>query len=71
MNMPLEEVARRMGKQPSDIEAWEKGEGAPTYLQLDTLAYEIYKRPIALFFFPNIPDEEDIKVPSEACRKVP
>ena len=76
MNMPLEEVARRMGKQPSDIEAWEKGEGAPTYLQLDTLAYEIYKRPIALFFFPNIPDEEDIKssfrsLPESAINSMP
>ena len=76
MNMPLEEVARRMRKQPSDIEAWEKGERAPTYIQLETLAYKIYKRPIALFFFPNIPDEEDIKssfrsLPESAIQNMP
>lgn len=60
MNLPVEEVARRMKKQPSDIEAWERGETSPTYVQLETLAYSIYKRPIALFFFPDAPEEEDL-----------
>ena len=60
MNLPVEEVARRMQKRPSDIEAWERGETSPTYVQLETLAYSIYKRPIALFFFPDAPEEEDI-----------
>ncbi len=31
--------------------------GAPTYAQLEKLAYEIYKRPLALFFLPVPPDE--------------
>ena len=49
-----------MNKQPSDIEAWERGKAYPTYKQLETLAYSIYKRPLAFFFFPDAPEEEDI-----------
>ena len=49
-----------MKKQPSDIEAWERGKAYPTYNQLEILAYSIYKRPIAFFFFPDAPEEEDI-----------
>ena len=44
-----------MKKKVSDIDAWERGEASPTYIQLEDLAYEIYRRPIALFFFPNVP----------------
>jgi hypothetical protein len=35
----------------------EGGISFPTYVQLERLAYEIYKRPIAVFFFPEPPDE--------------
>lgn len=55
----LEEVARKMGKDVSVIASWEAGESYPTYLQLEKLAYQIYKRPVALFFFPEPPDECD------------
>ena len=41
------------------IESWEKGEASPTYPCLKKLAYDIYKRPLALFFFPHPPDEEE------------
>ena len=41
---------------------WEKGKAFPTYSQLESLAYKIYKRPLAVFFFPKPPDDEsDIK----------
>ena len=54
MRLSLEEVAGRMNKRVSDIEAWERGDESPTYIQLERLAYDIYKRPVALFFFPDV-----------------
>ena len=43
------------------IDAWERGEASPTYVQLEELAYDIYKRPIAIFFFPEPPEEEPLE----------
>ena len=54
-----EEVATAFKKQISDIEAWEIGESVPTYPQLEKLAYQLYKRPIALFFLPELPNEPE------------
>jgi len=50
------------------VESWEKGAASPTYVQLERLAYEIYKRPLALFFFPEPPEEE---TPKESFRTLP
>ena len=50
------------------VEAWERGEESPTYPQLERLAYEIYKRPLALFFFPEPPQEES---PRQSFRTLP
>ncbi len=50
------------------IQAWESGEAAPDYVQLERLAYEVYKRPIAIFFFPQPPAEE---TPQQAFRTLP
>jgi len=61
LRLSQEEVAQRMKKKVSDIDAWERGEASPTYIQLERLAYDIYKRPIALFFFPDVPDEEAVE----------
>ncbi len=61
-NISVEEVAFRMKKPPEIVEDWErKGGKSPTYVQLETLAYEIYKRPVAIFFFPDPPREIDPK----------
>ncbi|MFH1719795.1 MAG: ImmA/IrrE family metallo-endopeptidase [Planctomycetota bacterium] len=61
-NISLEEAAFRIKKTPEIVEDWErKGGKSPTYVQLETLAYEIYKRPIAIFFFPDPPREIDPK----------
>lgn len=51
------EVADRLKKDSAVIERWENGDSAPTYVQLETLAYKVFKRPIALFFFPEPPEE--------------
>jgi len=64
----LDEVALRFNKSASDISDWEEGRSLPTYNQLEKLAYSIYKRPIALFFFPEPPLEESIK---DAYRTLP
>ncbi|MDJ0600395.1 MAG: ImmA/IrrE family metallo-endopeptidase [Crocosphaera sp.] len=55
----LEDVALKLKKDIDIIKSWESGEKSPTYVQLEKLAYEIYKRPIALFFFPEPPEESD------------
>ena len=43
-----------------DIASWEEGTSYPTYGQLETLSSK-YKRPLAIFFFPSIPEEDNIK----------
>lgn len=55
--MTIEDVAERLNRDPADIARWEDGASAPTYVQLERLAYDIYKRPIALFFLPAPPHE--------------
>ena len=67
-NISIEDVAYKMDKTKEDIESWEKGEESPTYIQLETLAYKVYKRPIAIFFFPEPPTEES---PQKSFRSLP
>ncbi len=64
----VDEVAKKLKKKACVIESWESGESAPTYVQLETLAYRVYKRPVALFFFPEPPDEPD---PRKSFRTLP
>lgn len=62
------DVALKMKKSVEAIVSWEKGESTPTYKQLEKLAYQIYKRPIAIFFFPEPPEE---KTPKQEFRTLP
>lgn len=64
----LAQVGEALGKDPGVIRQWEIGKAAPTYVQLETLAYKVYKRPIALFFFPEPPDEPE---PAQEFRTLP
>ena len=69
--VPVEDVARKLGRKritAETVAAWERGEGSPSYIQLEELAYKIYKRPLALFFFPEPPMEE---TPKQAFRTLP
>jgi transcriptional regulator with XRE-family HTH domain len=50
MKYSLEDGAKKLKKDISVIENWESGEDYPTYNQLEKLAYEVYQRPLALFF---------------------
>lgn len=56
LNLSIDDVARRMKKTPDIIKAWEAGSSSPTYVQLEKLAYEIYKIPLAVFFFSEPPN---------------
>lgn len=59
--LTLEGVAAKLKRPVSDVQAWENGEAAPTYAQLERLAYKIYKRPLAAFFLPAPPTEPRAK----------
>lgn len=56
-NYSIEDIAKKFNKPSSVISSWEDGTGSPTYVQLERLAYEIYKRPLAIFFFPEVPKD--------------
>src|SRR3989344_7316158 len=64
----IDEAAQAAGRPPSELKAWEAGTSVPTYAQLEKLAYKVYKRPIALFYFPSPPPEQD---PEHAFRTLP
>ena len=60
----VQEVAEKLKRKTvtaQTIEEWESGTAFPSYSQLENLAYKIYKRPLAVFFFPKPPDESHIK----------
>ena len=66
-----EEVAAKLKRKKitnAVVEGWENGSEKPTYVQLERLAYEIYKRPLAIFFFPEPPEEI---TPNESFRTLP
>jgi Zn-dependent peptidase ImmA (M78 family)/transcriptional regulator with XRE-family HTH domain len=67
-NLLIEDVALKMNKPTYAIEAWEKGDSSPTYVQLETLAYTVFKRPVAVFFFPEPPEEV---TPKNSFRTLP
>ncbi len=58
-NYTVQDTAASFKKDVSIIDEWESGERAPTYVQLEKLANK-YKRPIAIFFFPEPPKETNI-----------
>lgn len=64
----IDQVAAILKKSLESLEAWETGDESPTYAQLEKIAYQIYKRPIALFFFPEPPEEIE---PTKSFRTLP
>lgn len=55
-----EEIAAHLKKELRIVQGWEKGFSGPSFPQLEKLAKK-YKRPTALFFFSEIPEEKSIK----------
>lgn len=66
--LAVEDVAQSMGKDTDVISSWESGESSPTYIQLERLAYKVFKRPLAVFFLPAPLDEPD---PDQFFRTLP
>lgn len=61
LGLSIDEVAARIKKSATTILAWEAGLSSPSFPQLERLAYKVYKRPIAVFFFPIVPVEDSPK----------
>ena len=58
MGMSFEDVAQKLKRPLEEVMAWEAKDGSPpTYAQLESLAYKVFKRPLAVFFLPAPPDE--------------
>lgn len=57
IGLTVPEVARALKQPIAVVEAWELGASAPSYVQLEKLAYQLYKRPMAVFFLPAPPEE--------------
>jgi len=56
MGMNRAEVAKRFELSENMIKKWESGQEKPTIVQIQKLA-KIYKRPLAVFFLPEPPEE--------------
>ena len=70
MNLGIDQVVEKFDRKrvtEEVVRAWEAGEGQPTYRQLERLAYAIYQRPLAVFFFPEPPEEA---APAESFRSL-
>ncbi|EGV19723.1 DNA methyltransferase [Thiocapsa marina] len=68
VGLSVTDVAAMLKRDPEDVAAWEAGTKAPTYPQLETLAYQVYKRPLAVFFLPSPPEEQ---LPQREFRTLP
>ncbi len=58
----VQEIAERLKRTEEQIKAWENADNdsSPPYGTLEKLAYDCYRRPLALFFFPEPPEEDSI-----------
>ena len=63
----VEEASKNVTSKKEMLELWEAGDAYPTYRQLEKLSKK-YGRPMALFFFPEPPDEP---TPTHEFRTVP
>lgn len=61
LGLSIEDVALSLKRETQEVTAWESGAAAPTYPQLEDLAYRLYKRPLATFFLPRPPTEPNLK----------
>lgn len=68
IGMSVEDVALKLKRSPEEVRAWEFGTASPTYVQLENLAYKIFKRPLAIFFLPAPPEET---APAREFRTLP
>src|SRR5687767_1846914 len=57
----VEQAAKKMGVPAERYRAWETGEKLPTYRQLEDLAENVYKRPVAILLLNEPPVEDSIQ----------
>ncbi len=60
LNMDLAEVSDKLGQNTAIVTNWENGQSLPSLSQLEKMAYEIYKIPLATFFLPDVPSEPSL-----------
>ena len=57
IGLSIPDVADKLKRPVDEVAGWESGDSFPSYAQLEKLAYQIYKRPLAVFFLPSPPEE--------------
>jgi Zn-dependent peptidase ImmA (M78 family)/transcriptional regulator with XRE-family HTH domain len=57
--LSIEDVRKKTKFPELEIKRWESGDALPTYDQLDTLAYDVYKVPLAGLFMDSPPEDAD------------
>jgi Zn-dependent peptidase ImmA (M78 family)/transcriptional regulator with XRE-family HTH domain len=57
IGLSVSDAATMMERSEDEISDWELGKRVPTYAQLEKLAYQVYKRPLAVFYLPERPNE--------------
>jgi Zn-dependent peptidase ImmA (M78 family)/transcriptional regulator with XRE-family HTH domain len=60
LNLELADVSHKIGQKEAVISEWEEGKKLPSLSQLEKLAYDIYKVPLATFFLPEVPNEPKV-----------
>src|SRR5665213_1634016 len=61
MGYTIEQAAKKAGVPSDRYEAWETGKKLPTYRQLEELAENVYKRPLAILLLSKPPEEDSIQ----------
>ena len=61
MDYSIEQAAEKAGVTLKRYHAWETGEKLPTYKQLEGLAENVYKRPLAILLLSTPPKENIIQ----------
>jgi Zn-dependent peptidase ImmA (M78 family) len=61
IGLTSDEAAKKANVPKEQYQAWEEGNKIPTYKQLETLAYSVYKRPLAILLLPEPPKEDSIQ----------
>lgn len=59
-SLTIEELATSMKRDPDELRMWESGGKTPSYTSLEELAYRHFRIPLAVFFFSEPPDIDDI-----------
>ena len=58
--LTIEVLAASMKRNPDELRMWESGGKTPSYTSLEELAYKHLHIPLAIFFFPEPPDIDDV-----------